>query len=77
MKRVGRVFLTFCLFGGTIGMTLFFGLRFGLKLPEWIASAAGITSGLIIGLIGCQWKMARSFAAYLFARIYDIAWLHR
>lgn len=77
MKRIGRIFLTFCLFGGSIGLIVFLSLRLGLKLPDWVAITSGIASGLVIGLIGCQSKTARTFAAYLIEKLHFLGWLTR
>lgn len=77
MKRIGRVFLTFCLFGGSIGLLVFLSLQHGLNLPDWVAIASGVSSGLIIGAIGCQSRTARTFAAYLTEKLHFLGWLTR
>lgn len=77
MNRIGRVFLTFCLFGGSFGLIVFLSLGPGLDLPDWVAATSGIVSGLVIGLIGCQSKTARTVAAHLTEKLHFLGWLTR
>ncbi|MCR9078439.1 MAG: hypothetical protein NXH78_05000 [Hyphomonadaceae bacterium] len=74
MDRVARVWLTFILFGGIIGIGLFLGLVFGLRLGEGVSTVIAMPVGILLGFGLARLSVARRLATRLLSILSFIRW---
>ncbi|MEM7640790.1 MAG: hypothetical protein AAF269_17170 [Pseudomonadota bacterium] len=74
LQRVARVWLTFVLFGGLIGLIVSLALVFGFGQSETVSAITGLVIGIPVGFGSANWLPTRRLAATLFRVLGFIEW---